>query len=303
MNKITFSSLFFLLSFSLIAQVSGVVKDSLTGKPIPFVNIWVENENIGTNSEIDGSFLLEAKEEKRIIFSALGYETKIIKLSESLNVLLKPKEYELKEVVLKASSKKKQIKVGEFESNGFRYHLNYNYNAVFFKYSEKIYNYPYIKEVKFVSISDIKKATIRIRIVEADTSKIFGKDILMQELIITVKKGREVNKIDLSKFNLVVPENGFYVIFEKLLINENKYCFEYSYKDKIGKKKFKNCSYEPNLAYVPTLENDNLYSMNLTNWKKHLKIELKEPKSYKNLILRKYHNCYLTPAIEITLSN
>ncbi len=36
--------LLFLSSISLSAQTKGVVKDSLTGKPIPYVNIWVENE-------------------------------------------------------------------------------------------------------------------------------------------------------------------------------------------------------------------------------------------------------------------
>lgn len=40
-----------LVGFSLSAQIKGVVKDSLTGKPISFVNIWVENENIGSTSE------------------------------------------------------------------------------------------------------------------------------------------------------------------------------------------------------------------------------------------------------------
>jgi len=47
--------LFFFITFSLSAQIKGVVKDSLSGEPIPYVNIWVENETIGTTSEIDDS--------------------------------------------------------------------------------------------------------------------------------------------------------------------------------------------------------------------------------------------------------
>ena len=73
MNK--FLVLFF-ISFSLSAQIKGVVKDSISGEPIPYVNIWVENETIGTTSETNGNFSLDIKEEKVLVFSALGYEVK-----------------------------------------------------------------------------------------------------------------------------------------------------------------------------------------------------------------------------------
>ena len=56
-------ALFFLLSTALSAQIKGVVKDSITGKPIPFANIWVENENIGTTSKEDGTFEIKTAKE------------------------------------------------------------------------------------------------------------------------------------------------------------------------------------------------------------------------------------------------
>ena len=65
--------LFLLLVFitcSISAQIKGVVKDSLTGKPIPYVNIWVENENIGSTSEENGTFSINTTAKgKRLIFS------------------------------------------------------------------------------------------------------------------------------------------------------------------------------------------------------------------------------------------
>ena len=76
-------TLFFLfVSFSLTAQIRGVVKDSISGEPIPFVNIWVENETVGTTSEADGTFFLQASKEKNIVISVLGYERKTLKGSE-----------------------------------------------------------------------------------------------------------------------------------------------------------------------------------------------------------------------------
>lgn len=298
--------LLFILLFvsNLSAQTSGVVKDSLTEKPIPYVNIWVENENIGTTSNENGFFDLALNDNKNIVFSALGYETKTLRSSEAQNVKLISKEYELNEVILQSSKRSKQIKIGNYETSGFRYHLNYNYNAVYFELSDEILKYPFLKEIKFITISDIQSATIRIRIVGFNSDQTLGKDMLDEQLIVAVKKGSKVNKIDISKFNIIAPENGFYIVFEKLLIEENKHCTEHNYKDKSGKKKkIKSCSYEPNLAYIPTEENNSLYSMNATNWKKQPKIEMKNPKSYENLLMRKYHNNYLTPSVEIIFTN
>jgi hypothetical protein len=102
---------FFFITFSLSAQIKGVVKDSISGEPIPYVNIWVENEAIGTTSETDGSFTLEIKGEKILVFSALGYETKRI-TSNIQTVVLKPKVMELKEVIVEQPKFKKKLKLG-----------------------------------------------------------------------------------------------------------------------------------------------------------------------------------------------
>ena len=67
MNKFSF---FLLMSFSFFAQTKGVVVDE-SGKPIPYVNIWVENENIGTISEENVVFSITASANKNLIFSIL----------------------------------------------------------------------------------------------------------------------------------------------------------------------------------------------------------------------------------------
>ena len=74
--------LFFFMSFSISAQTKGVVIDE-SGKPIPYVNIWVENENIGTTSEENGEFSIADAENKILVFSAVGFETLKDKLNES----------------------------------------------------------------------------------------------------------------------------------------------------------------------------------------------------------------------------
>jgi len=68
--------IFLIVSQFSFSQIRGVVKDSISGEPIPYVNIWVENEAIGTTSEVNGSVSLDLKGEKVLVFSALGYESK-----------------------------------------------------------------------------------------------------------------------------------------------------------------------------------------------------------------------------------
>lgn len=109
MNK--FLVLFF-ISLSLSAQIRGVVKDSISGHPIPYVNIWAEDETIGTISEIDGSFSLEIKEEKVLVFSALGYEIKKGSSKKEI-IFLSPKVFELNEVVIERPKFQKEIEIGE----------------------------------------------------------------------------------------------------------------------------------------------------------------------------------------------
>ncbi|MEO0038618.1 MAG: hypothetical protein RIQ59_1829, partial [Bacteroidota bacterium] len=92
--------LFFLISFSLSAQIKGVVKDSITGKPIPYANIWVENENSGASTEENGEFVINTNLNKNLIFSALGFEKKTIKASQAQVVKLSPKSYQLDDVVI-----------------------------------------------------------------------------------------------------------------------------------------------------------------------------------------------------------
>lgn len=55
-----------------------MIIDSKTKEKIPYVNIWVENENIGTTSNEKGEFELKINNTKIILFSAIGFETRKI---------------------------------------------------------------------------------------------------------------------------------------------------------------------------------------------------------------------------------
>jgi hypothetical protein len=292
-----------LISQFTFSQIKGVVKDSLTGNPIPYVNIWVENKNIGTTSEEDGSFSIDLKSDSILFFSALGYETKRLSSIKEM-VVLKPKIFELNEVRIENPKFKEEIEVGNYETSGFRIGIGNINSAVFFKPDSEMLAHPFIKEIKFLTKSDIENAKIRIKVLSVNTDYSPGESLLDDEIIVTVKKGKNKNTVNFGNYKFKIPLEGFFVSFEKLLIEENKYFLEFNYKDKNGKKAtHKSMSIEPELCFVPE-EKDIIWQSSINgNWIKTTKQILDKPKSYENLLMRKYHDKYLMPSMLITLTN
>jgi len=266
MNKFI---LFFLLTISLSAQVKGVVKDSISGKPIPYVNIWVENENIGTTSEEDGSFSIDLKEDKKLVFSSMGYNVKTISSKNIEPVLLVQKIYEMPEIVVLAPKRTEEIEIGNYQSHGFRWGVGNINSAVYFESTEEIQNHPFLKEIKFHTKSEIQNAKIRVNFLRVNSDNSPGESLLDEEIIVEVKKGNNKNIIDFSKYNFKFPKNGFFVSFEKLLIEENKYYYEVNHKTLSGeKKKLARMTIEPNLCFVPE-EQDIVWESAINGeWKK-----------------------------------
>lgn len=103
-----------LISQFTFSQIKGVVKDSLTGNPIPYVNIWVEDENSGATSQENGTFDIKTSEKsKNLIFSAIGFETKKYSVLNAGNVVLKPIVYQLDDVVIAKLKNTKLIEIGD----------------------------------------------------------------------------------------------------------------------------------------------------------------------------------------------
>ena len=100
------------ISFALLmahfgqSQIQGTVKD-LKGKPLPYVNIFIENTYKGTTSNEDGQYELNISKPSNyvIVFQFLGYKTltkelKIESLPHRLDVVMEEEIIDLKEVVI-----------------------------------------------------------------------------------------------------------------------------------------------------------------------------------------------------------
>jgi hypothetical protein len=216
--------LLLLINVLVFAQHKGIVTDSISGKPIPFVSVWSENQNIGTTSEENGEFSINTNEKsKKLIFSALGFEKKSVKISEAKNVKLIPVAYQLDEVVISPSKKTRQIEIGKTANaicqafdNGPRIDVK------FFPYSASYKKTKYIKQLTLYTDSRIEKATVRIHFYDVDENGFPNKELLQKDLIVTVRKGTVNNLIDVFDLNLTMPKKGIFVGFEKLIIEKNK---------------------------------------------------------------------------------
>ncbi len=90
------------------AQLNGRITDN-KGEPLPFANIYIEGTTRGTTANTEGYYTLDLSNGTyRIVFQYIGYEKKIveahIKGKTTLNTTLKPSDFELQEVVVKANA-------------------------------------------------------------------------------------------------------------------------------------------------------------------------------------------------------
>ena len=93
-------------------SASGIVKDSITGEPLPFVSVYFDGSTIGAMTDDNGTFTLQNNQGyTKLVAASLGYDTKFIDLkpgkkNDNLEVLLKPTAFEISEVVVKPKREK-----------------------------------------------------------------------------------------------------------------------------------------------------------------------------------------------------
>ncbi len=293
--------LFFLLSLPVYSQTKGVVKDG-AGNPVPFVSIIVENEEKGTSSEEDGSFSILVDASKNLVFSAVGFETKIVRAAAVKNIVLQKKDIELNEVVIGSAKRKKEKVIGGFGRGGIRYYSQQT-TAKYFPYSEETKKYPFLKEIIIYTKSRLENAKVNLRLLEVKPDGSPGEDMLEENHIVEVNKGGKNTTINMEKNNIEIPSNGIFVVIEHLRINENKFHKKGpEYKDITGNKKRMDIeTYEPFFGFLPSDENTCWFFDG--KWTQREVHKMKNPKSFENLLMGKYHDKYLEIAMSITLTN
>lgn len=91
-----------------LVQMSGVVRDAKTGKPLPQVAVSAQGGHEATVTNADGAFTIKTPRVPRsLIFSHIGYQTAVIPMSEekltNLKVRMHPSSIMLSEVLVHAN--------------------------------------------------------------------------------------------------------------------------------------------------------------------------------------------------------
>jgi hypothetical protein len=251
---------FILFTLSATAQIKGVVRDSITKEPIAYAAIVYEKMLIGTNTNEKGEFEL-SKNDANVIISCLGYTSKNLKLTNINEVLLSPITQEIEEVVVRNKKNSSQIIVGEYHNSEISF-SNGGASQIWAKhlnYPEEIKKHPFVKTIQFTTTSDVKAAKLKLRFLSTNSEGKPLDDIIFDEIIVTVKKGKHKNKVNLENYNITIPKEGIFIGFENLIIEENKY--EYTYTIEGSKIKMKGISYEPSIKGYEAKEY-NVWSIN-----------------------------------------
>ncbi|MFD2891392.1 carboxypeptidase-like regulatory domain-containing protein [Flavobacterium chuncheonense] len=287
-----------LISCTCFSQIKSIVIDSHSGLTIPYVNISIENEKKGTSSNANGEFELEVDQPKNVVFSAIGYETVKIH-SDSIfgKVALKQLVTDLNEVVVSSSKKKLKKSIGKFKPSKIHYFYSLHsvpwMHARYFAFQEEYESTPYVKKIIVYTDSSIENAKFNVRLYGVNEKGEPEGYLYHKNIIVTAKKGGHKTTIDIADLNIEYPKTGFFVALEGLLIEDNKYEFEYHLSNSNQKRKAKR--YEPLFGTIASDTLDTNWVNYMGKWSKTSKL--------KDLNLKRYKNKYSPLAMELVLSN
>ena len=298
--KELFTIISILTPIYLLSQIKGVIIDSKTKERVPYVNIWVENENIGTTSNENGEFELNnATNNKTIVFSSIGYLTKKVK-SESIHnvVTLTPQITKLKEIVISSRKQSCEFTIGSFKKSKINDYFSGSTKpwkvARYFEYKKEYSKTPFFKSIRIPTKSYIAESRFIIGLYEINDEGEPGKYLFGKNIFGIAKKGKRITEIDISNLHIKFPEKGFFIVIEWLIIEPNKYDFTYTMKG--FKRKHKGILYGPSIGIVPNETENNSWIFIQGKW-------IRLWKKTVPLISKKQKDKNIQLAIELTLTN
>lgn len=297
MKKLLTIIILLISNFS-FCQIKAAIFDSETKEKIPYVNIWIENENIGTTSDDNGELEIDNSKGEILILSRLGYETMKIYLKKvPSKIFLTPKIFELDEVIVSTKKENAHRKIGTFNDSeiGFFYasEKNPEIKARLFNYDSTFKETPYIKNLKFRIYSDVRNAKFNIRFYSVGENGQPDKPVFEKNIIGITKKGIKNVEIDLTGLDISFPIDGLFVSYEWLIIKENEFKTTIQIKD--SKKRVEKIFYEPKVGLLPTKHNSNSWLYKNGKWQKVERFKGNSPKPYLDN--------YGILAIELTLTD
>jgi hypothetical protein len=225
--------LFLLLPLTSVGQgLTGTVVNSETKEGVPFATVGLVKRNTGTNADEKGHFKLNTSPAPNdsFIVSSVGYETLRMaadKVSSDISFELKPKEATLKEIIVVGNYHWTRTTLGQYSDCGSHYYTASTAINQVAQHFKTIEANAYLSEVEIckygIAIIDPARTKFRIRIYSMDTVTRQPSIDLCDSIIELDVRGRRV-KVNLDKYNILIPGQDFFVAVEWLRIplNEQK---------------------------------------------------------------------------------
>lgn len=209
-------------------QYEGIVIDSVTNTPLPYVNIGIMGKNVGTVSDSSGYFKIELAskyESDTLRFSMVGYanrdfvvaDFKESKKSGQLKIGLKPQPIVLKEVTVLSSESSRMVLGNKPKSRmvnaGFVYNkLGHEIGSVFRNKSNELI----IDSVRLNFVKcNYDHIYLRLNIYKMDGDEI--ENILQKPYYISLTRDEILNSPILDVTNHHITVNGDFLISIELV--------------------------------------------------------------------------------------
>lgn len=229
-HKIFITLLLLMTLFDCKSQnsIEGHIIDGNTGRDILFANVFIKNKKIGVISDQNGFFKLvvdKMNDIDTLVISVLGYETKQISIKSFFETKSKKKihlfkdEIMLPEVSIVSHEIRKTKIIGNYakEQPEGRYYMRAgSHIAVHIpnNKNEKLY----LKNALFYIKNEGHPNTkFRVHVYDiCDSLGIPCNDILPVNKIVSAIKGEAWLEVDLTDYNIKLPETGIFVAMEWL---------------------------------------------------------------------------------------
>jgi hypothetical protein len=278
-NKFTMA--FVAFSCIVSAQLTSTITDVKTGKPIPYVNVYRDDKH-WVSADENGVFMIDASPQDVLSFTAVGYEPAKINVGNEVSIGLVPATYVLENVTITKPKRTIEKSIGGYSRKALDNYYTTGGTpelmARYFPPDATAEATPFFKKLVINTKSPIRNAKFNIHFLEVNEDGTPGREMAYENIIGIAKKGVNDTEIDLTNFGLRMPENGFFIAVEWLIIPENRYTGD-SYTGKDG-------VYHEHIQYAPyfgTIRNEENVSWGYrtgASWKPFQKVSPERIQKY-----------------------
>ena len=214
-------------------KITGHIVDAKTKEPVPFASIGLKADGTGALTNEFGLFQLTGFEKDitdSLVVMTLGYIPTTVAIrkgrSENLTIELQKRVIELKEVVVKGG-KIKNLELGTRASRPDEGMIQGQAGSqyAFFVKNDKQKRLGNVRTVSFyIGENGFPREPFRVRLYKADGNyNAPNTDLLTENVVVSAPQGGQWYTVDLTQYNVVAPEEGFFVAMEWIVGGDKFY--------------------------------------------------------------------------------